>query len=137
MTQGVRIKLVLPYFFYLIQIYLTVNNRIITYIHDGPLQTFSVTLLRPSFSYVPFMLCALILYLSGQKQENNIFLENYSFNKLMYRHIIVHYNPSVRMKTQLLIPLMFYSLTSTPSNRFLRSFSWQFFLLSEFLPEFC
>ena len=25
----------------------------------------------------------------------------------------------------------------TPNNRYLRNFSWQFYLLSEFLPEIC
>ena len=30
-----------------------------------------------------------------------------------------------------------YSLKSTPNDRFLRNFSWQFYLLSEFLPEIC
>ena len=30
-----------------------------------------------------------------------------------------------------------YSLKSTLNERFLKSFSWQFFLLSEFLPEIC
>ena len=30
-----------------------------------------------------------------------------------------------------------YSLTSTPNDRFLRNFSWQFYLLSEFFPEIC
>ena len=30
-----------------------------------------------------------------------------------------------------------YSLKSTLNNWFLRSFSWQFYLLSEFLPEIC
>ena len=30
-----------------------------------------------------------------------------------------------------------YSLKSTPKDRFLRSFSWQFYLFSEFLPEIC
>ena len=30
-----------------------------------------------------------------------------------------------------------YSLKSTPNDRFLRNFSWQFYLLLEFLPEIC
>ena len=30
-----------------------------------------------------------------------------------------------------------YSLKSTPNDKFLRNFSWQFELLSEFFPEIC
>ena len=30
-----------------------------------------------------------------------------------------------------------YNLKSIPNNRFLTNFSWQFYLLSEFLPEIC
>ena len=63
-------------------------------------------------------------------------------------YIIGHYNPSVRIPNQLIASFMLcalilcmssgtYNLKSTPNNRFLRSFSWQFFLLPEFLPEIC
>ena len=63
-------------------------------------------------------------------------------------YTIIHYNPSVRISRKLLTPLNLcalilyissgnYSLKSTPNDRLLINFSWQFYLLSEFLPEIC
>ena len=64
-----------------------------------------------------------------------------------YTYIIGHYS-SVRITTQFLTPLTLcaliirmrggtYSLNSIPNDRFFRSFSCKFYLLSEFLPEIC
>ena len=44
----------------------------------------------------------------------------------MHTYIIGHYNTSIRI-----IDL------STPNDRFFEKLSWQFYLLSEFLPEIC
>ena len=61
--------------------------------------------------------------------------------KLTY--MIDHYTLLVRITIQFLTPLNVvcsggtYSLKSTPNYRFLRNFSWKFYLLSEFLPEIC
>ena len=57
-------------------------------------------------------------------------------------YIIDHYNLSVRIATQFLTLLMlcvliFFNLKSTSNDRLLKNLSWQFYLLSEFLPEFC
>ena len=65
-----------------------------------------------------------------------------------HTYIIGHYNPSVRIidlvsHTTYVVCVNFYisggtySLKSTPNDRFLRNFSWQFYLLLEFLPEIC
>ena len=59
---------------------------------------------------------------------------------LLHTYIIHHHNPLVRITTWLLTPLMLcalflsmsgatYSLKSTLNNRFVRNFSWQFYLL--------
>ena len=63
-------------------------------------------------------------------------------------YIIGHYNPSVRITSWLLTSPMLralilyissgtYSWKSTKNDRFLRSFSWQFYLLSVPLLEIC
>ena len=77
-------------------------------------------------------------------------LQIYFFKYFVFFKIsdIHHYNPSVRIATQLLTPhklcaLILYisggtcNLKSIPNHRFLRSFLWQLYLLSVFLPELC
>ena len=67
-----------------------------------------------------------------------------------YIHIIIgDYNHSVRLTTKFLTSLYIlctlvlymngrsYGLKSTSNDRFLRNLSWQFYLLSEFLPDIC
>ena len=61
------------------------------------------------------------------------------------KDIIDHYKPLVRFTIQFLTPKLCvivlyvsvgtYTLKSISNYRFLRKFSWQFYLLSEFLPE--
>ena len=61
---------------------------------------------------------------------------------------VVRYNSSVNITAYILIPLMSsvlilymsdetYSLKITLKYRYLRNFSWQFYLFSLFLPEIC
>ena len=77
---------------------------------------------------------------------HDIFGKTFLYNA----YIIGHYNPSVRIidlvshSTYVVCVIIYiidgtYSLMSTPNNIFLlRNFSWQFYLLSDFLPEiFC
>ena len=98
-------------------------------------------LLQGSHSYLNFVYFKIIHICNTYK----IFLLCALLDSFLHPYIIDHYNPSVRIidlvsHTTYVVCVNFihgtYSLKSTPNDRFLRNFSWQFYLLSEFLTHF-
>ena len=73
---------------------------------------------------------------------------NFKVQQNEHTYIIGHYNHAVKITTYLLTPFMLCalilyisggssSLKSTSNDRFLSSFSWQFYLFSHILPDIC
>ena len=85
------------------------------------------------------------------KKKKTEVVINYACLPLLQFHCClqyIHYNLLVRITTYLLTPLMLCvlilylagstnSLKSFPIDKFLRNFSWLFYLFSEFLPLCC
>ena len=62
---------------------------------------------------------------------------SHRIEKHRYTYIIGHYNTSVEITTYLLTPLMLCELIVYMNDRTYRRLSWQFYLLTQFLPEIC
>ena len=105
--------------------------------------------------FVKFLMSGLFNLINGTRlrrlyiYSEQIFFEPIMYSLRTYSYIIVNYNPLVKIMSYLLrLPMLCVlilsisgrvcSLKSKPTDKFLKNFSWQFSLLSEFFYiSFC
>ena len=97
---------------------------------------------RQIFFHISFRLGCLTRGLNRGLTFNKLIHYLLDYSDFIHTYIIGHYNSSVRIKIQLLTPLMLcalilymsagtFSIKSTSNDRFWRSFPWQFYLLGD------